>query len=66
MVGLSLGVSGVMAILVQGGLIRYLNPKIGNERSVYYGLSIYAIGTVSYTHLDVYKRQAVEAALQRS
>ncbi len=44
MVGLSLGVSGIMAILVQGGLIRYLNPRIGNERSIYYGLSIYAIG----------------------
>ena len=48
MVGLSLGVSGVMAILVQGGLIRYLNPKIGNERSVYYGLSIYAIGMLLF------------------
>lgn len=48
MVGLSLGVSGVMAILVQGGLIRYLNPKIGNERSVYYGLTIYTIGMLMF------------------
>lgn len=48
MVGLSLGVSGIMAILVQGGLIRYLNPKIGNERSVYYGLLIYALGMLLF------------------
>lgn len=48
MVGLSLGVSGIMAILVQGGLIRYLNPKIGNERSVYYGLTIYTIGMLMF------------------
>lgn len=50
MVGLSLGVSGVMAILVQGGLIRYLNPRIGNERSIYYGLSIYAMGMLMFAY----------------
>lgn len=48
MVGISLGVSGLMAAIVQGGLIRYINPKIGNERSIYYGLSLYALGMLLF------------------
>mgnify|MGYP000001562440 FL=1 len=48
MVGLSLGVSGVMAIVIQGGLIRYINPRIGNEKSVYIGLIIYALGMLMF------------------
>lgn len=48
MVGISLGVSGVMAILIQGGLIRYINPRIGNERSIYYGLLVYAVGMLMF------------------
>lgn len=43
-VGISLGVSGLVAAIVQGGLIRVINPKIGNERSIIYGFIFYAIG----------------------
>ncbi|WP_124641666.1 MULTISPECIES: TCR/Tet family MFS transporter [Amniculibacterium] len=43
-VGISLGVSGLVAAIVQGGLIRVINPKIGNERSILYGLFFYAVG----------------------
>lgn len=48
MVGISLGVSGVMAIVIQGGLIRYINPWLGNEKSVYYGLGLYALGMLLF------------------
>ncbi len=48
MVGISLGVSGVMAILIQGGLIRYINPRLGSEKSVSYGLALYAIGMLLF------------------
>jgi MFS transporter, DHA1 family, tetracycline resistance protein len=44
MVGLSLGLVGVMVGVVQAGLTRVVNPKIGNEKSVYYGVTIYAVG----------------------
>ncbi len=43
-VGISLGVVGLLYGLVQGLLIRWINPKIGNEKSIYYGLILYAIG----------------------
>lgn len=48
MVGLSLGVSGFMAAIVQGYLIRIIQPKIGNEKSIFYGLSLYALGMVLF------------------
>jgi DHA1 family tetracycline resistance protein-like MFS transporter len=44
MLGLSLGMVGVMTMIVQGGLIRLVHPWLGNERSVYVGLTIYALG----------------------
>ncbi len=44
LVGYSLGFVGLTVGLVQGGLIRIVIPKIGNERSVYIGLSLYALG----------------------
>jgi MFS transporter, DHA1 family, tetracycline resistance protein len=44
MVGLSLGVVGLLVGLVQGGLIRWINPKLGNEKSIYVGMALYAIG----------------------
>jgi len=43
-VGLSLSLVGLLVAAVQGGLIRVLNPKLGNEKSVYIGLMLYAIG----------------------
>ena len=46
--GLSLGVVGVMTMIVQGGLIRYINPRLGNERSVYIGLAIYSLGMLAF------------------
>ncbi|MEI6151100.1 MAG: TCR/Tet family MFS transporter [Chitinophagia bacterium] len=44
MIGISLGVVGLLVSVVQGVLIRFINPKIGNEKSVYYGIMLYAIG----------------------
>ena len=44
MVGLSLSLVGLLVAVVQGGLIRVINPKLGNEKSVYVGLCLYAIG----------------------
>ncbi|MGV4413980.1 TCR/Tet family MFS transporter [Chryseobacterium sp. T1] len=44
LIGISLGITGLMAALVQGVLIRYTQPKLGNERSIYYGLMLYSIG----------------------
>lgn len=46
--GYSLGVVGAMTFLVQGILIRYINPKIGNEKSVYTGLAIYSLGMLAF------------------
>ncbi len=48
MVGISLGVVGLMTGLVQGLLIRWINPKIGNEKSVLYGLALYSVGMLLY------------------
>ena len=44
MVGISLGVVGILVAIVQGGLTRFVNPKIGNEKSIYTGLMLYTIG----------------------
>jgi MFS transporter, DHA1 family, tetracycline resistance protein len=44
MVGLSLSVVGLLVAAVQAGLIRVITPKIGNERSIYVGLGLYALG----------------------
>ena len=48
MVGISLGVVGLLIALVQGVLIRFINPKLGNEKSVYAGLLLYTIGMVLF------------------
>ncbi len=44
MVGYSLAFVGLMVGLVQGLLIRFIIPKIGQERSIYVGLFLYAAG----------------------
>lgn len=44
MIGISLAVVGLLVGIVQGGLIRVVNPILGNERSIYIGLATYAIG----------------------
>lgn len=44
MVGISLGVIGLLVGIVQGGLIRWVNPKLGNEKSIYVGMALYTLG----------------------
>jgi len=43
-IGISLAVVGALVAFVQAGLIRVITPKIGNERCIYIGLLLYAIG----------------------
>ncbi|MFD2555165.1 TCR/Tet family MFS transporter [Sphingobacterium tabacisoli] len=47
-VGLSLGLLGLCLGLVQGILIRWTTPRLGEERSIYYGLLFYAIGLLLF------------------
>ena len=47
-VGISLAVVGVLVALVQAGLTRIINPKIGNEKSLYAGLVFYALGMLLF------------------
>jgi DHA1 family tetracycline resistance protein-like MFS transporter len=47
-IGISLGVVGLLVGLVQGVLIRYINPRIGNEKSVYLGILLSAIGLILF------------------
>lgn len=44
MVGISLGIIGLLVGIVQGGLVRWINPKLGNEKSIYVGMALYTIG----------------------
>ena len=48
MIGISLGVVGLLVAAVQGGLIRYTSPKLGNEKSIYIGLLFYATGLLLF------------------
>jgi DHA1 family tetracycline resistance protein-like MFS transporter len=48
MIGISLGVVGILVTIVQGGLIRFINPRLGNEKSVYVGLLLYATGLLLF------------------
>jgi DHA1 family tetracycline resistance protein-like MFS transporter len=48
MVGYSLGFVGVLIGVVQGGLIRIITPKLGEQRSIWMGLLLYAIGMVLF------------------
>lgn len=47
-VGISLAVVGLVFAIVQGGLIRIIIPKLGQQRSVYVGLGFTAMGFVLY------------------
>jgi len=47
-IGISLALVGVLVGAVQGGLTRVINPRIGNEKSIYLGLSMYTIGLVLF------------------
>ena len=44
MVGYSLGMAGLCVAIVQGGLIRIINPRLGPNRSVYVGMMMYTVG----------------------
>ncbi|WP_075051499.1 TCR/Tet family MFS transporter [Hydrotalea sp.] len=44
MVGYSLGFIGLIVGIVQGVLIRSIIPRLGQEKSIYIGLSLYAVG----------------------
>lgn len=48
MIGLSLAVVGLVFVVVQGGLIRIVMPKLGPQRTVYAGLMFYALGFLLY------------------
>jgi DHA1 family tetracycline resistance protein-like MFS transporter len=48
MVGLSLGAIGLLVALVQGVLIRWINPKLGNEKSIYVGFVFYSLGMLLF------------------
>jgi DHA1 family tetracycline resistance protein-like MFS transporter len=47
-VGWSLACVGLCVIIVQGGLIRVINPWLGNKKSVYAGFVLYIIGFVLF------------------
>ncbi len=47
-VGYSLGFVGLTVAIVQGGLIRVIIPKLGNQKSVYIGLLFYCVGFVLF------------------
>lgn len=48
LIGISLGTVGLLVGLVQGVLIRYINPKLGNIKSIYIGFGLYALGLVLF------------------
>lgn len=48
MIGYSLGAVGILVAVVQGGLIRILNPKLGQKRSVYFGLLFQVVGFILF------------------
>ncbi len=48
MIGISLALVGLLVGGVQGGLVRVVNPKIGNEKSVYLGLALYTLGLLLF------------------
>jgi DHA1 family tetracycline resistance protein-like MFS transporter len=48
LVGISLAVVGLLVGVVQAGLTRVVNPKLGNEKSIYVGLLLYTLGLVLF------------------
>ncbi len=49
LMGLSLTLIGLLVAIVQGGLIRYINPRLGDEKSIYVGLGLYAFGLLLFS-----------------
>jgi DHA1 family tetracycline resistance protein-like MFS transporter len=52
MVGYSLGFVGICIAIVQGGLIRVIVPKLGNERSIQLGFFLYFLGMLLFALAD--------------
>ncbi|HEX6846734.1 MAG TPA: TCR/Tet family MFS transporter [Chitinophagaceae bacterium] len=48
LVGISLAVVGALVGFVQAGLTRIVNPRLGNEKSIYLGLLLYTLGLVLF------------------
>lgn len=48
MVGISLAVVGLLVGIVQAGLTRVINPRLGDKRSIYLGLLLYSLGLVLF------------------
>lgn len=48
MVGYSIGTIGLMTIIVQGGLIRVIIPKIGQKNGIISGLALYSISFILF------------------
>ncbi|HSK12144.1 MAG TPA: TCR/Tet family MFS transporter [Phnomibacter sp.] len=49
MIGISLGIVGLLIGIVQGGLIRVVIPRLGNEKSVFMGLAFYTLGLILFS-----------------
>ncbi|RNA63757.1 MFS transporter [Chryseobacterium nematophagum] len=48
MIGISLGFAGLLIGLVQGVIIRWTIPRLGEQKSIYYGLILYALGMLLF------------------
>ena len=48
LVGISLAVVGILVAAVQAGLTRIVNPRLGNEKTIYLGLLLYSLGLVLF------------------
>ncbi|TDQ08634.1 TCR/Tet family MFS transporter [Pedobacter metabolipauper] len=48
-IGISLTTVGLLIAGVQGGLIRFINPRLGDEKSIYMGLGMYAFGLLLFS-----------------
>jgi DHA1 family tetracycline resistance protein-like MFS transporter len=48
LVGYSLGFVGLCFAIVQGGLIRVVIPKLGEQRSIWVGLVLYSVGLLLF------------------
>lgn len=46
-VGYSLGVVGLMTVVVQGGLVRFINPWLGLKNAIYAGLFLYSFSLIA-------------------
>ncbi len=48
LMGISLTVIGLLIAIVQGALIRYTTPRLGEQKSIYVGLGLYSLGLMLF------------------